>query len=68
MSQLAPAVERVENEDGSVDVYPSKIIKDKIEFIEGDFDIDGDDWVDEVLEYINKWLNKDKADVEILEK
>lgn len=68
VSVLAPAVERVENEDGSVDVYPSKKIKDKIEFIEGNFDIDGDDWVDEVLEYINKWVNKDKADVEVLNK
>lgn len=45
-----------------------KKIKDKIEFIEGNFDIDGDDWVDEVLEYINKWVNKDKADVEVLNK
>ena len=61
-------MERVKNEDGSADVYPSKIIKDKIEFIEGNFDIDGDDWVDEVLEYINKWVNKDKADVEVLDK
>lgn len=61
-------MERVKHEDGSVDVYPSKIIKDKIEFIEGDFDIDGYDWVDEVLEYINKWVNKDKDDVEVLDK
>lgn len=68
VSVLAPAVERVKNEDGSVDVYPSKIIKDKIEFIEGYFDIDGDDWVDEVLEYMNKWVNKDKADVDVLDK
>ncbi|AZF90781.1 hypothetical protein PP215_gp26 [Streptococcus phage CHPC919] len=31
-------------------------------------DIEWDDWVDEVLEYINKWVNKDKADVEVLDK
>lgn len=35
-----------------------------ISFSEGQFDVDGDSWVNDVLEYLNKWVNEDKANVE----
>lgn len=35
-----------------------------ISFSEGQFDVDDDSWVDDVLEYLNKWVNEDKANIE----
>lgn len=35
-----------------------------ISFSEGQFDVDDDSWVNDVLEYLNKWVNEDKANVE----
>ena len=35
-----------------------------ISFSEGQFDIDDGSWVNDVLEYMDKWVNADKANVE----
>ncbi len=37
-----------------------------ISFSEGQFDIDDDSWVHDIVEYMDKWVNADKADVEEL--
>ncbi len=35
-----------------------------ISFSEGQFSIDDNDWVDDIVDYMTKWVNEDKADVE----
>ena len=64
---FAPAVERVKQDDGSVDVYPAKQLKEYLRFNEGEFDIDKDDWVREIRDLMNEYVMKDKADVEVIE-
>lgn len=67
VSVLAPATERVHQDDGSVDVYPSKVVKEKLEFTEGNFDIDNIDWVTDIQRLMNEYILKDKAEMEIIE-
>ena len=67
VSVLAPATERVHQDDGSVDVYPSKVVKEKLEFTEGNFDIDNIDWVTDIQRLMNEYVLKDKAEVEVIE-
>lgn len=67
VSVLAPAIERVRQDDGSVDVYPGKVVKEKIEFTEGDFDIDNIDWITDIQKLMNEYVLKDKAEVEVIE-
>lgn len=67
VSVLSPATERVHQDDGSVDVYPSKVVKEKLEFTEGLFDIDSIDWVTDIQRLMNEYVLKDKAEVEVIE-
>lgn len=67
VSVLAPATERVHQDDGSVDVYPSKVVKEKLEFTEGNFDIDNIDWVTDIQRLMNEYVLKGKAEVEVIE-
>lgn len=67
VSVLAPATERVHQDNGSVDVYPSKVVKEKLEFTEGKFDIDNIDWVTDIQRLMNEYVLKDKAEVEVIE-
>lgn len=67
VSVLAPATERVHQDDGSVDIYPSKVVKEKLEFTEGNFDIDSIDWVTDIQRLMNEYVLKDKAEVEVIE-
>jgi ORF53 len=57
----------VHQDDGSVDVYPSKVVKEKLEFTEGNFDIDNIDWVTDIQRLMNEYVLKDKAEVEVIE-
>lgn len=45
----------------TIDTYSNR---SWISFSEGQFDIDDDSWVNDIVEYLDKWVNKDKADVE----
>lgn len=64
---FSPAVERVKQDDGSVDVYPAKHLNEYLRFAEGEFDIDKDDWVREIRDLMNEYATKDKAKVEVIE-
>lgn len=64
---FSPAVERVKQDNGSVDVYPAKHLKGYLRFAEGEFDIDKDDWVREIRDLMNEYALKDKAKVEVIE-
>lgn len=64
---FSPAVERVKQVNGSVDVYPAKQLVKYIRFAEGNFDIDKDDWVREIRDLMNEYAEKDKANVEVIE-
>lgn len=63
VSILGPAVERVKQDNGSVDVYPAKVTVKQIKFVEGTFDIDGLDWVLDIQNLMNEYVLKDKAEV-----
>lgn len=41
-------------------------VKERLDFIEGDFDISKDDWIDDTLEFMNKWVLAGPSDVEAL--
>lgn len=45
----------------TIDTYSNR---SWISFSEGQFDIDDDSWINDITEYLDKWVNKDKADVE----
>lgn len=64
---FSPAVERVKQDNGSVDVYPAKHLNGYLRFTEGEFDIDKDDWVREIRDLMNEYVSKDKAKVEVIE-
>lgn len=63
---FSPAVERVKQDDGSVDVYPAKYLNGYLRFAEGEFDINKDDWVREIRDLMNEYASKDKAKVEVM--
>lgn len=45
----------------TIDTYTNRKV---ISFCEGQFDIDSNDWVNDIMDFMNKWVNEDKADVE----
>lgn len=63
VSILGPAVERVKQDNGSVDVYPAKVTVKQIKFVEGNFDIDKIDWVLDIQELMNEYVLKAPAEV-----
>lgn len=48
----------------TVDTYSNRAA---ISFSEGQFDIDDDSWVNDILKFVNEWVAKDKANVEGVE-
>lgn len=63
VSILGPAVERVRQDNGSVDVYPAKVTVKQIKFVEGNFDIDKIDWVLDIQNLMNEYVLKAPAEV-----
>lgn len=64
---LAPAVERLSNGNGGTDVCPRKVVKERIEFTEGEFDVNGVEWVTSITRLLNEYVMKSKIDVEVIE-
>lgn len=64
---MAPAVERLSNGNGGTDVCPRKVVKERIEFVEGNFDINECEWLTRIIELLNEYVMKSKIDVEVIE-
>ena len=64
---LAPAVEILSNGNGGTDVCPRKVVKERIEFTEGEFDVNGVEWVTSITRLLNEYVMKSKIDVEVIE-
>lgn len=64
---LAPAVEKVDNNNGCIDTIPRKIMKERKIFVDGEFDIDSVDFNLDILNFLNKYAQKEKAEVEVLD-
>ena len=60
---LTPAVERFSNGDGVTTVCPRKIVKEKIDFVEGEFDINNVEWVKRITRLLNEYAMLPKVDV-----
>lgn len=64
---FSPAVERVKQDDGSVDVYPAKHLNEYLRFVEGEFDIDKvGGWLTEILILLNDFVMRPMAEVEVI--
>lgn len=64
---LAPAVERLSNGNGGTDVCPRKVVKERIEFVEGEFDIKDVEWLTRITRLLNEYVMKTKISVEVIE-
>lgn len=66
---FSPAVERVKQDDGSVNVYPAKHLNEYLRFAEGEFDIDKvcGGWLTEILILLNDFVMRPMAEVEVIE-
>lgn len=62
-----PGIEKVNDGDGCVNTQPIRIMKGKIDFVEGEFDIDDNGWVLDIMRFMNKYATKEKADVEVVD-
>lgn len=62
---FAPAVERLIN--GGTDVCPIKVVKERIEFVEGEFDVNGVEWLTRITRLLNEYVMKSKIGVEVIE-
>lgn len=64
---LGPAVEKVDNNNGCIDTIPRKVMKERKIFVEGEFDIDDIEWVIDIKSFMNKYAQKEKAEVEVVD-
>ena len=63
-----PGVEKVDDGDGVVTTWPRRVMKERMNFVEGEFDIDDNGWVLDIMRFMNKYATKEQADVEVVKK
>lgn len=63
-----PGVKKYDRGNGCIDTYPARVMKERIMFVDGEFDINKvGGWLTEILKLLNKYAEKDKAEVEVVE-
>lgn len=60
-----PCNVRVVDASSPVDSRPRHIKKERIEFTEGEFDIDNIEWVTDIEGFMNKYAQMEKVEVEV---
>ncbi len=62
-----PCIVEVDDGSGHIDSRPRHIEKERIMFIDGEFDIDNIDWTLDVFKFLNKYAEQEKAEVEVVD-
>lgn len=62
-----PGVKKVDRGNGCIDTYPARVMKERINFVDGEFDIDSVDFNLNILNFLNKYTQKEKAEVEVVD-
>lgn len=62
----APGVKKVDRGNGCIDTYPARVMKERIMFVDGEFDIDSVDFNLNILNFLNKYAEMEKAEVEVV--
>lgn len=62
-----PGVTKDDRGNGCIDTYPVKVMKERIMFVEGEFDIDSVEFNLDILNFLNKYAEMEKAEVEVVE-
>ena len=61
-----PGSEKVYNGDGVVTTWPRRVMKERMDFVEGEFDIDDNGWVLDIMRFMNRYATMEKAEVEVV--
>lgn len=62
-----PCIVEVDDGSGHIDTRSRHIEKERIVFVDGEFDIDNIDWTLDILKFLNKYAQQAKAEVEVVE-
>ncbi len=62
-----PCIVEINDGSGHIDSRPRHIEKERIVFVDGEFDIDNIDWTLDVLNFLNKYAQQAKAEVEVVD-
>lgn len=62
-----PGVKKVDRGNGCIDTYPARVMKERIMFVDGEFDIDDIEWVTDIEGFMNKYAQMEKAEVEVVD-
>ena len=62
-----PGVKKVDRGNGCIDTYPARVMKERIMFVDGEFDIDSVDFNLDILNFLNKYAEMEKAEVEVVD-
>ena len=62
-----PGVKKNDRGNGCIDTYPVRVMKERITFVDGEFDIDSVDFNLDILNLLNKYAEMEKAEVEVIE-
>lgn len=60
-------VKKVDRGNGCIDTYPARVMKERIMFVDGEFDIDSVDFNLDILNFLNKYAEMEKAEVEVVD-
>nr|DAN53672.1 MAG TPA: GatD-like protein [Caudoviricetes sp.] len=62
-----PGVTKDDRGNGCIDTYPARVMKERIMFVDGEFDIDSAEFISDILKFLNKYAEMEKAEVEVVE-
>ena len=62
-----PGVKKDDRDNAYIDTYPVRVMKERITFVDGEFDIDSVDFNLYILNFLNKYAEMEKVEVEVIE-
>lgn len=62
-----PGVKKYDRGNGCIDTYPVRVMKKRITFVDGEFDIDSVNFILYILNFLNKYTEMEKVEVEVIE-
>ena len=62
-----PGVKKDDRGNGCIDTYPARVMKERIMFVDGEFDVDSAEFISDILKFLNKYAEMEKAEVEVVD-
>jgi hypothetical protein len=62
-----PGIQHNDNNNGCIDTYPVRVMKERKMFVDGEFDIDSVDFNLYILNFLNKYAQMEKTEVEVVD-